>query len=118
MTCNFLNLTKDINLQIKEAKQTPKQDKVKEIHANTHYNRTFKNKTEKILKAIREKHHFTNRGKTTQISVISHHGGQKEGTQNISTVERKELPSLNAVSSENILQKRGGNQDILNTKRP
>lgn len=37
--------------------------------------------------------------------LIGNHGGQKEVAQYISSIERKELPTLNAISSEYSLRK-------------
>lgn len=58
---NFLNLIKDINLQIKEALWTQK-DKLKENYTQTH-------KNQNIFKASREKPYITHKGTAIQITV-------------------------------------------------
>ena len=69
-----------------------KQDK--EIRVKTYYNQTFKNQTKRKSWKQWEKHHFINRGKTIQESVISHQKPwwPEEVAQHISSVKRTAKP--------------------------
>ena len=66
---NFPNMKREIPIQVHEL-QSPRQDKLKEKHAETHINQTNKNKIQrKILKAAREKQQITYKGIPIRLSA-------------------------------------------------
>ena len=88
---NFLNLAKDLTLQIQEAEQTPSRLKTKK----------------KTLKAARDKSCIIYGEDQFKLGHISHlnHGDQKEVTQDFTSIERKEVSIMNSMSGKNIFQK-------------
>ena len=66
---NFPNMVKEIVSEVQEAQKSPIQDKPQEKHTKTHTNQTNKDKTQRILKAAREKQQVTYKGNPIHLTA-------------------------------------------------